>query len=303
MFPILEVVIPTRNRFEELVRLLKLLNEQKLKPVTVIIIDSSDEECRIEKVYDFHLEYRHVSIKSAAIQRNLGLKLVSPKCDYVAFLDDDVLPDEFYFGELIKTFENDTIGVSGMAVSLHDEYEPRKNRFSVNIFKRVFKLDSTVEGILLHSGVNIPIRLKKSGIHKTDWLIGCAIWKYAEIKTLGFEADFYGQSLGEDVIFSVKAAQGKFSLLVNSNVLLLHEESIKNRPNSVDFWNMWVFNRYMMIARLPKGKVSSGSFHLANFGQIIILISKCILKCDFNFYPIKGIFSGYRKILNYKGKK
>ena len=131
-------------------------------------------------------------------------------------------------------------------------------------------LDSLVDGKLLKSGVNIPIRKFKDGVYESDWLIGCSLWNYEKVKGIRFEQDFYGSSLGEDVIFSVKAKRdGK--LLVDSNVILEHLESEIQRPDKTEFWKMWVTNRFRLISNQPNPIISKAAFVWANLGQQLVL--------------------------------
>jgi hypothetical protein len=140
----------------------------------------------------------------------------------------------------------------------------------IGLFHRLFLLDSLVDGKLLKSGVNIPIRKFKDGVYESDWLIGCSLWNYEKVKGIRFEQDFYGSSLGEDVIFSVKAKRdGK--LLVDSNVILEHLESEIQRPDKTEFWKMWVTNRFRLISNQPNPIISKAAFVWANLGQQLVL--------------------------------
>jgi hypothetical protein len=140
------------------------------------------------------------------------------------------------------------------------------------IYRYVFLLDSKQKGVILSSGVNIPVKASPSSniIVKTEWLIGCALWDFRKIKNLRFDNRLSGQSLGEDVLFSLNASR-LGPLFVDPSVHLEHLESEKERPNQFIFYRMWVRNRYFIVSQLT-GKKYKPTFHWCNFGKSIILL-------------------------------
>ena len=128
--------------------------------------------------------------------------------------------------------------------------------------------DLKYEGTITRGGINIPFKnlSVNSDLRESEWLIGCSVWRAAKIRQLRFNDKFLGQSLFEDVIFSLKAAKfGK--LYVDCGLYITHYESNINRPNFFDFYKMWVFNRYSVVRLLKKKKFSNLAFHWTNFGK------------------------------------
>lgn len=271
------VVLPTRNREKLLLGLIEKLISFESQISQVIIIDSSDIPIVIDESlkFPFELIYRHTLICSAAYQRNLGLTLVSTDSDYIAFLDDDVIPGENYFANLIQTLETYSgIGISGIAVD-HSIRETQgfDSKFPFQ-FKKMFGLTGRDWGGVLPSGVAIPVSEASSEIVFSNWLIGCSIWKFSAIKDLRFE-NFVGQSLSEDVIFSMRA-NGLGRLIVDPRVIFDHSQEVSGRPNLFNFWRMWVTNRRRLIQLFQGSGMSYRAFYLANFGQLLILIFKML---------------------------
>ena len=180
----LTVIIPTRNREKELNNLLKALAAINTVIDEIIIIDSSDNNSNNLKLSgNTKIVYQHTLIKSAAIQRNIGISLINTSCKYLAFLDDDVLPTIDYFDKLINTLRNkNAIGVSGVAVNSKKQKKIEKSKLST-IYRHIFLLDSKREGVILSSGVNIPVIISGSShkVVQTEWLIGCALWDFQKI--------------------------------------------------------------------------------------------------------------------------
>ena len=277
----LTIIIPTRNREKELTNLLEALNQTNSVIHQIIIIDSSDEISN-NLVYSSNRKilYHHTLIKSAAIQRNIGIEFVNTNCQFLAFLDDDVLPNIDYFDKLINTLNNkNAVGVSGKAISFK---KPNSSKL-FQMYRYLFLLDSKQSGVILSSGVNIPVKTSASSklVVETEWLIGCALWNFQKIKQLRFDNRLFGQSLGEDVLFSLNASR-LGPLFVDSNVHLEHLESEKERPNQFEFYRMWVRNRYFIVSQ-STGKKFKPTFHWCNLGKSIILFIFIAKN------PVKGI--------------
>jgi GT2 family glycosyltransferase len=232
-------------------------------------------------------------IKSAAIQRNIGIEFVDANCKFLAFLDDDVLPSIDYFSKLINTLNNkNAVGVSGKAINSKKRKITNAGKLS-QIYRYVFLLDSKESGVILKSGVNIPVKNSPGSkvIVKTEWLIGCSLWDFRKIKNLRFDNRLFGQSLGEDVLFSLKASE-LGSLFVDPTVQLEHLESEKERPNQLLFYRMWVRNRYFIVNQLVGNKHKS-AFHWCNLGKSIILFIFVAKNPVKSLTGLAGIAFGY----------
>lgn len=285
------VIIPTRNRPKLLINLLNEITCTLTSKDTIIIVDSSDSQSRPElPAFNVPILYSVTDIKSAAVQRNIGLDRIG-ESKYVFFLDDDVIPPRDYFEKIVEDLMKEgVVGVSGRAISATKAI--RGMPVGINgLFHRLFLLDSSHDGKLLPSGVNIPLRSNSNLSVEVDWLIGCSAWNAEKIQETRFESDFTGQSLAEDVIFSVKMKR-KGKLIVNPNIELFHFESEIGRPNAEEFWYMWIKNRWRLIKVMRLGNKGSIAFWWANLGQMLISIYLPIKKRTFEFEPLKGLCRG-----------
>jgi glycosyltransferase involved in cell wall biosynthesis len=293
----LSVVIPTRNRPDLLKSCLERILVNSILPNQIIIVDSSDFNQRISDAYsDTRIIYQTTEIKSAAIQRNIGMELVPEPTKYLAFLDDDVQIESNYFSKLIDTLNSTgAIGVSGLAINPKEKRKASNSWILKDAFSRFFLNNSKKSGVILRSGINIPVRGKSLLPMKSQWLIGCSIWNYNKVKSLRFEKDFFGQSLGEDVIFSLKASEFG-SLFVDTSVKIWHLETAIMRPNSEEFIYMWVTNRLRIIQSSKNPKLNLLPYHWANLGKFlqILFVANHEKKSK-----VKGFFKGYKQILGF----
>lgn len=295
------IIIPTRNRpklLQNLVLSINLLDDNLIK---IIIVDSSDEVNKSPFLKNSKISYIYTNIRSASIQRNIGIKSLPIESKFTFFLDDDVKIEKNYFDELIKTLlSQNAIGVSGLAINTKNQFTRQIPHGVIGIIKKVFLLDSVRDGKLLKSAINIPCRQNskdKTNFVEVEWLIGCAMWKNEIFKHLNFENSFFGQSLGEDLLFSNLATKyGK--LLVNKAIKMDHNESITGRPNEYEFYKMWVRNRYLISKKLKLSPLNI-AFHWANLGKVFALV---FYEKNNNLKAIIGLCAGYWCILKDKIK-
>ena len=292
------VIIPTRNRKISLLQVLDSLDEQTYTPNLVIIIDSSDEELDIDSHFYPNLEIKLIStnIKSAAVQRNIGLDELRGEEGFVAFLDDDTFPSKLYLEQLYNRIEDlNCVGVSGVTQNKFVSSCDGRSRGIPGIFRKLFMLDSAKDGMLLRSGIGIPVRNFSNELVKVSWLISCSIWNLSKIRDLRFEKDFIGQSLGEDVIFSYRASKIG-DLYVDSRVKLRHDESEIGRPNEIELQSMWVTNRFRLIQIMGSTNLNLLSFWWSNLGRFTYVLANLPLRPRRSLLQAMGLFLGFNKV-------
>ena len=292
------IIVPTRNRKEQLIELIKTINFDDKNLNELIIVDSSDRNSETEIVnLNKKISYFFTIIRSASIQRNIGVKHISNYSKYVFFLDDDVRPDIDYFNSLLSTIkQSKAIGASGIALEPGSNSRAKNNLF-ISIPKKLFLLDSKIGGSLLKSAVNIPVQgnlIEGVNLYSANWLIGCSVWEASVFSKIGFPTNFFGQSLGEDVLFSARASKfGK--LVVNSKIILQHGMSNIQRPNKKDHYAMWVRNRFLISKELKLSRLNI-MYHWANLGAFLNIIMHIPKKPSESLNSIKGLFLGYKTI-------
>lgn len=279
------VVIPTLNRPEQLRMLVDSFMGQTLKPSKVIVVDASDIVSSLNH-YPFPTMVIRSEIRSAAQQRNTGICEILASEDFFDlcfFLDDDVVLPKNYFEKLAQSIlKYDAIGVSGVAIG-NDESFIKNLRVT-----RIFGL-SGPPGTLTRAAINVPVRGTKNPI-EVDWLIGCSCWRINSLSDLRFQKDFLGQSIFEDVIFSVEASKlGK--LMVIPEVSLKHLLDKAERPNSRALFRDWVHNRYRLRVIAPE------KFDLFQFCMVNLLVGMKRLLTMGDWRSCIGIAEGFLMIV------
>src|SRR5688572_16192013 len=89
----LAIVVPTRNRREELRRMLQSMADQTVRPDQLIVVDGSDEPIRdvVDSFPQFRAVYLRVMPPSLSRQRNAGMAALDPGIALAGYLDDDLV--------------------------------------------------------------------------------------------------------------------------------------------------------------------------------------------------------------------
>ena len=111
---IVSVIVPTKDRPEEILRFFHSLTAQSLLPHELIVVDASEASslgALLRQSYPepgFKVKYVHTRRVSLTIQKNLGILL---SCgDVVCFFDDDIILEESFIKEIVRVFEEDKEG-------------------------------------------------------------------------------------------------------------------------------------------------------------------------------------------------
>jgi mycofactocin system glycosyltransferase len=143
-FPPVSIIIPVRNRPDEIAACLNSLKnlEYPQDKLEIIVVDDASEDRTPSVVSQFParliaLEERH----QASFCRNLAAR--EAKGDILAFIDSDCLADSLWLRELVPTFEDPAVGVVGGLVDSAgrrknlDRYEKVKSSLRIALwFKR-----------------------------------------------------------------------------------------------------------------------------------------------------------------------
>ena len=105
----ISVVIPTKNRFHDIIKCIESILIQTLLPDEIVIVDASDTQELNPKIKELKSEktkFVYVHTKpGVCYQRNIGIERSGG--DIVFFLDDDTILEKDFIKEIVNIFEND----------------------------------------------------------------------------------------------------------------------------------------------------------------------------------------------------
>ena len=245
------LIIPTRNRSENLLNTIVQIKKSKIKFKEILVIDSSDPHIKIHilricKKYSLTLLN---SLPSTSLQRNLGLKKVNKRTKFVMFLDDDIIFLKNSFSEMDKAIQKykKNPQICGFGFNYIDK-KKTKETFLDKMKKKKFisflNLYSDKPGVVTQSGWQTKIlNLKKD--QTVEWIYTAAsIFKFKMIKKIRFDESFGSYSYLEDLDFSLK---------LKNKIFIPYKAKFKH-PNSVErsgfnFGFIEVRNRYSIVKK------------------------------------------------------
>ena len=235
------LIIPTRNRSNQVNRLLAYFIKNNLSFNQILIVDSSDNQKNSFKINDLKKLKAKVisSYPSASHQRNLGLAKVKKNSNLVLFLDDDVIFYNSSFKEMNKYINkiNNIDDIAGIAFNLitHSKENLLLKRFKDLDLLKKFNIFSSLPGKVMQSGWHTKIENIKKDTY-VQWLFsGATIYKKKVIKHRKFNETLGAYSYLEDLFFSYGIYRDGYKLLVTKNA------KFKN-PNFVERSNWCAAN-------------------------------------------------------------
>lgn len=240
----LSVVIPTKNRHQDLLNAIDSINNQILLPYELIVIDQSDSPLQIDifsGLTNNNVTVKYVydkNITSLVDAKFHSLSYVSG--DILCFLEDDIILEREYLFEIAKGFiqNKNLIGSSGVITNYPKSSKIKKilfNIFHIGIYRdpRISIYSKVYTGF---SNLLIPSPAISGGL---------SAWKVEVFKHVlpSRDRNFF---MLEDIDFSTRV--DKFfpnSLFINPNARLVHLWSPKNRADHKDRFKKKIIESYL----------------------------------------------------------
>lgn len=117
MNPRVAVIVATAGRRPVIERMLPFLTGQDYEPIDYFVV-APDAESLPRDTTGYSGLTTLLSDRGLTKQRNVGLRALDVRHEYVFFFDDDAIPDRTYIGKCVALFESesDIVGVTGNVV-------------------------------------------------------------------------------------------------------------------------------------------------------------------------------------------
>ncbi|MSQ71298.1 MAG: glycosyltransferase [Betaproteobacteria bacterium] len=267
-------VIPTKDRPDDLRRMLESLAAQSTQPHQVIVVDGSDPPIRhvVDGFPALPLDYVRVFPPSLARQRNAGMQQLRAEITLAGYLDDDVVLEPDAVASMLTCWRAASPDTGGIAFNIVNNPVPGKLGF-----KRLFGIDHPVPGRILSSGCPSSFWGIEHDI-ETDWLCGGAtVWRRAVISSFPYDEWFIGTGFMEDVDFSF-AVRARYRLAVAAHARLAHySHPIRaDRERLLGKWQ--VVNRMYFVRKYSTRGLSRIAAWWASLGMVLIHAASAILR-------------------------
>jgi glycosyltransferase involved in cell wall biosynthesis len=213
----LALVIATKDRPDNVQRLLSNISQQSVRPHQVIIVDGGEQTALgvVEIHPDLEIDYITVSPPGLTKQKNAGVAATKSDMDLIAFFDDDMVFEDGAMEAMMKFWETAPEEVAGASFNLPDFNN--SNEWLKSLVQRLFFIDNRGLGRVLRSGFNTPIWNVPDNID-VQWLGGgYTVWRKRIFENWRFEEWFTGSGMWEDTFFSYRVGrQNKLAIVANA---------------------------------------------------------------------------------------
>ena len=246
----ISLIVATKDRPDDLRRLLESLHRQTVAPAEVVVIDASSEpvEQLVATFPELRIRYLRHWPPSAAAQRNAGIRACSSASTLIGFADDDTTFEPQAFETMLNFWEHAGSDVLGAAFNFRN-LPARGNSF--------IKHSSLAEWLGLYSAR--PGSVSPSGWHTVvgevaetqfvEWLpSGASIFRREVFAKKVFDEFFASYSYLEDLDFSYTISRtGRLAIVADAG--FSHFPSPSGRVSARQFGRCEVRNRLYFVRK------------------------------------------------------
>ena len=282
-------VVPTKDRPDDLRRMLTSLAAQTRVPDQVVVVDGSDPDVRsvVEAFAALPIEYVRVFPPSLARQRNAGMARLAPGITLACYLDDDIVLEPDAVAAMLAYWERATADLGGTAFNITNTAPARWTRV-----KAVLGLDSPVPGRLLKTGCTSILGCQPRDV-ETDWLCGGAtVWRREVIEGYPYDEWFKGTGYLEDVDYSFNV-RGRYRLALVAGARLAHYSPPVRRDRHFLLGKWQVVNRMYLVRKYRSRGLSVPLAWAASLGLAGLHLAQACLRLDGTFWDrFRGNLAG-----------
>ena len=273
----LAFVVPTKDRPDDLRKMLTSLQAQTRTPDQLIVVDGSEPPVRSvvdEFAATLSPDYVRVYPPSLAQQRNAGMQALRADITLAGYLDDDIVLEPDAVQHMLDFWQAAAPDMGGAAFNITNN--PRAGGLWL---KSLLGIDHAIPGAVLPSGFPSSIGYQSSTI-ETDWLYGGAtVWRREVIKRFPYDEWFIGTGFMEDVDYSFNVRE-HYRLALVGDARLAHY-SYPVRPDRQFLLGKWqVVNRMHLVRKYGRRGLSVRRAWVASIGLTALYAAHAILRLD-----------------------
>jgi len=255
-------IVPTKDRPEELRRLLKSLALQIHPPDEIVIVDGSQPPLSdiVGSFPRLCLKYVRVFPPSTVRQRLAGIEAVSPAATLIGFLDDDAVLEAEALERMREFWAKASSEIGGASFNMANYPKMVASSLKASALVCGLGLYSREPGAVLPSGFHTMIGVLDR-TREVRWLPGTAVlWRRRVIEEFRFDPWYEGYGYLEDLDFSYRVGK-KYRLAVVAEARYSHYPAAGGRVNEYGFGLQEVRNRIHFVRR--NQELSIGKCRLA----------------------------------------
>jgi len=270
----LALVVPTKDRPDDLGKLLSSLEKQTRAPDQLIIVDGSHPDIRhvIDQFPNLKVDYVRVYPPSLSQQRNAGMQRINPDITLAGYLDDDIVLESQAIEAMFGFWASAGADVGGAAFNITNAARPNWIRL-----KSLLLVDAALPGRMLPSGFPSTIGFQQADI-ETDWLYGGAtVWRREVVNHYAYDEWFLGTGFMEDVDFSF-TVRSHHRLKVVADARLAHYSHPVKTEREALLGRWQITNRMYFVRKHRARGLSIAAAWVANVGAALLNLGMALMR-------------------------
>lgn len=265
------VLIPTRNRPDKIVNLLKSLSKSTLKPSQIVVVASGIDISEVLSSFknSLPITYLYTEAKGQIAQKKLGIGLVLNNIDWCLFLDDDL---EISPSAVENALREADLYTQDRAVGIGLSLPPTTRTTNVNPLVRtaakLFRIDADKPGRVAKNG-HANSYLQEETVIETQWLNGASMWRTFYIYTYGEGIPSTTYAACEDLIFSYPIGKLGKLLYVPTAKLTFQNPELSDF-DGIDVMKAAAYWRFYFVCSYPE--FSKWNFLFTQIGRTVFAI-------------------------------
>ena len=254
-YPDFSILIATKDRPENVRRLLSSLVQSTTKPKALVVISSGRpiHDVISEFIDELNIDYFHSEVTGQVNQKKIGISRLRKEIPWVLFLDDDLLLAQNTLEKAFDTlFQHKTNGESivGLGLGLTPTSRLKRSSHIHNLLGRALRLSSETPGKVIPSGQGVSYLENPEPIY-TEWLNGASMWKIESAVDYVSLVPSSGYAACEDLVFSYEQSKnGKLLFAPQARVFFQESEpNDYNRSQAIISGTAW---RYFFVKSNPE---------------------------------------------------
>ena len=251
----ISLIVATKDRPDDLVRLLESLRRQTVGPAEIVIVDASREpvEPVMAKFPQLNIRYLRHWPPSTAAQRNAGISACGAASTLIGFADDDTTFEPHAFAHLLDFWNHTESDILGAAFNIRNYPDRGSSFLKHSAFSNWLGLYSCRPGSVSKSGWQtvVPELAENTFV---DWLPSTAVTFRREVCMQNLFDEFYDSySYLEDLDFSYSVGQ-RGRLVIVAGAGYSHYPSSDGRISAKLFGLYEVRNRLHFVRKYGLSK-------------------------------------------------
>jgi GT2 family glycosyltransferase len=246
----ISLIVATKDRPDDLRKLLESLRRQTVELAEIVVVDASREPVKlvIDEFPELTTRYLRHWPPSAAAQRNAGIRACDPASTLIGFADDDTTFEPQAFANMLNFWKDAAPDILGTAFNIRNYPNRGNSILKHSVLAERLGLYSPKPGSVSRSGWQ-SINGELPETQFVDWLpSGASIFRREVFAKDVFDEYFESYSYLEDLDFSYTISRtGRLAVVADAG--FSHFPSPGGRVSALQFGRFEVRNRLYFVRK------------------------------------------------------